>query len=61
MRSMTCVSMLMAWVLIAEFVIDRYGFDQYLPFYRHGDLCPYDFLALAAVVVFWVLAHWTRE
>ena len=24
------------WVLIAEFVIDRYGLDGYLPFYRYG-------------------------
>lgn len=23
-----------SWVLIAEFVIDRYGLDEYLPFYR---------------------------
>ena len=27
------------WVLIAEFVIDRYGLDEYLPFYRYGDVC----------------------
>ena len=56
-RIMTCASMLMAWVLVAEFVIDRYGLDVYLPFYRVGDLCPYDVVALAAVIAFWFLAH----
>jgi len=30
------------WVLIAEFVIDRYGLDDHLPFYRYGEVCLWD-------------------
>lgn len=56
-RVMTALSMFMAWVLLAEFVIDRYGFDRYLPFYRYGDICVYDFVVAGLVVLFWVLAH----
>ena len=59
-RLMTCLSMFMAWVLVAEFVIDRYGFDRFLPFYRVGDVCPYDLLIIFAIIVFWVRLH-TRK
>ncbi|HUG41645.1 MAG TPA: hypothetical protein VMM12_14245, partial [Longimicrobiales bacterium] len=40
------------WVLIAEFVIDRYGIDEYLPFYRYGDVCIWE-IAVLLVLVFW--------
>ena len=53
-RVMTIANILMAWVLIAEFVIDRYGFNRFLPFYRLGDVCVYD----AAVVAGCVFAWW---
>lgn len=56
-RVTTSLSMFMAWVLIAEFVIDRYGLDRHLPYYRYGDICVYDFLAAGLVVLFWVVAH----
>jgi hypothetical protein len=56
-RVMTCLSMFMAWVIVAEFVIDRYGFDRYIPFYQYANICPYDFLAAALVILFWISAH----
>jgi hypothetical protein len=59
-RVMTALSMLMAWVMVAEFVIDRYEIDRFLPFYRYGDICIYDFVAAALVLAFWVLANRTR-
>lgn len=48
-----------SWVLIAEFVIDRYGFDKYLPFYRFGDVCIWDFAVLAIVAALFI-AHSRR-
>ena len=54
-RLTTRMSIFMAWVLFAEFVIDRYGFDRYLPFYRVGNVCPYELVAILAIVVFLVL------
>lgn len=56
-RLMTSLSMFMAWVLIAEFVIDRYGIDKHLPYYRYGDICIYDVAAAMAVLGFWLIAH----
>src|SRR5688572_24310162 len=38
------------WVLIAEFVIDRYGLDAYLPLYRYGDICLWDIAIIIALV-----------
>ena len=45
------ISFLSAWVLIAEFVIDRYGLAPYLPFYRAGDVCVWDGAVLVGVLV----------
>jgi hypothetical protein len=39
------------WVIIAEFVIDRYGIDEYLPFYRYGDVCLWDIAVIIILVV----------
>lgn len=44
------------WVLIAEFVIDRYGFDEYLPFYRYGDVCLWEVALIIVLVVMFVRA-----
>jgi hypothetical protein len=60
-RIAAAISVLNSWVLIAEFVIDRYGFDGYLPFYRYGDICIWDFVILAAVVVAFVLLSRTPK
>lgn len=43
------------WVLVAELVIDRHGFDRFLPFYRVGNLCPYDLVVLLALAAAWVV------
>ena len=43
------------WVLFAEFIIDRHGYDRFLPFYRVGKLCPYDFGVLLALAATWLL------
>jgi hypothetical protein len=48
-RLAAALALLNSWVLIAEFVIDRYGLDKYLPFYRYGDICIWDFAALGLV------------
>ncbi len=56
-KLMTCASLFMAWVLFAEFVIDRYGFYNYLPFYRFGDICPYEGVVLLLIAAFWYGAH----
>ena len=50
-RLASALAVLNTWVLIAEFVIDRYGFDRYLPFYRYGDVCIWDVIILAAVAI----------
>ena len=50
-RLASALAVLNTWVLIAEFVIDRYGFDRYLPLYRYGDVCIWDVVILAAVAI----------
>lgn len=60
-RVMTCASMFMGWVLFAEFVIDRYGWHEFLPYYRFADICPYELLVAVLIVVFWVRAHASRR
>jgi hypothetical protein len=47
----------MAWVMFAEFVIDRHGLDEFLPYYRVGNLCPYDLAIIAIILAFWIVAH----
>jgi hypothetical protein len=47
----------MAWVLFAEFGIDSYGLDEHLPFYRVGDLCPYELVVLGILGFAWWRAH----
>ena len=56
-RIMVCVSMFMAWVLMAEFVIDRYGIHEYLPFYRFANICPYELIVLVAIATCWIKDH----
>lgn len=43
----------LAWVMFAEFVIDRHGLDAFLPFYRVGNICIYDVGVLAFVLIGW--------
>jgi len=56
-KIMICASMFMAWVLFAEFVIDRYGWHEFLPFYRFADICPYEGIVLIGIIIFWIRAH----
>ncbi len=43
----------LGWVMFAEFVIDRNGWDQFLPFYRFGEFCPYEVVVIAILGVTW--------
>ena len=54
----TLLSLFLAWVAFAELIIDRHGLDKYLPFYRVGNLCPYDVAVIAALVAVWIVLHW---
>jgi hypothetical protein len=42
------------WVMFEEFVIDRFGYWQYLPFYRKGIFCTWDitFILIASILIF---------
>ena len=50
-------SIFMGWVLFAEFVVDRHGWDRVLPFYRVGNLCPYDLAVMVALAGAWLALH----
>lgn len=41
----------MAWVLFAELIIDRHGWDSFLPYYRVGNICVYDVGVLAILTI----------
>lgn len=43
------------WVLFAELVIDRHGYDRFLPLYRVANLCPYDLVVLLLLAATWAL------
>ena len=60
-RIASALTVLDSWVLIAEFVIDRYGLDRYLPFYRYGDICIWDFAILGAVVLAFIALSRQRK
>lgn len=53
-RIAAALTLLNTWVLIAEFVIDRYGLDKYLPLYRFADLCIWDGAVVLAIVFLFV-------
>lgn len=56
-RLTSLLSLFLAWVLFAEFVIDRHGLDSYLPFYRGGILCPYEATVLLVLALSWWWLH----
>ena len=45
-----------SFVLFEELVVDRHGLGPYLPFYRVGDVCVYDGLAVVVIILglWWV-------
>jgi hypothetical protein len=49
------LALLNSWVLFEEIGIDRNGWARFLPLYRVGRFCTYDFVAITAIVVmvFW--------
>ena len=51
----TMLAFLAVWVEFEEFGIDRYGLDRYLPYYRVGNFCVYDFTFIAALIVRWIV------
>ena len=53
-RLATFLSFFMAWVLFAELVIDRHGLDRSLPYYRVGNLCPYDAGVAILLLLLWL-------
>ncbi len=54
-KAAVALALMNTFVLVEELVIDRGGLSHYLPFYRLGNFCPYDAIALAAILlgVFW--------
>jgi hypothetical protein len=54
-RLAAALVLLNTWILIAEFVIDRYGLDDHLPFYRYGDVCLWDIAVVLGVAGLYVL------
>ena len=56
-RLTTMLSLFLAWLLFAELVIDRHGLDAYLPFYRVGNVCPYELAVLLLLAVSWWRLH----
>jgi hypothetical protein len=55
-RLAAALTLLNTWILIAEFVIDRYGIDKYLPLYRYGDICIWDIVIILAIIVMFIRA-----
>jgi hypothetical protein len=50
----------LGWVLFAELVIDRHGYDRFLPLYRVGNLCPYDLVVVVLLSIAWMLLRRKR-
>ena len=55
-RVAAALTLFNTWVLIAEFVIDRYGVDEHLPFYRYGDICIWDIAVIIGLAIWYVRA-----
>jgi hypothetical protein len=55
-RLAAALTLFNTWVVVAEFVIDRYGFDDLLPFYRYGDVCLWEIAVILGIVVLFVRA-----
>lgn len=55
-RLVAALTLLNTWILIAEFVIDRYGLDEHLPLYRYGVICLWDIAVIIGIVVLFIRA-----
>ena len=56
----TLLTLFLAWVAFAEFFIDRHGLDRHLPFYKVGNLCPYDLAVVVGLILVWIALHRKR-
>jgi hypothetical protein len=56
-RVSSVASMMAAWVLFEQIVIEGLGIYPFLPYYRYGKFCPYDIAAGLSVATFWIVAH----
>lgn len=48
------LALFLAWVAFAEIIIDRHGWDKFLPYYRVGNFCPYDVAVIGLLVAIWI-------
>ena len=48
------------WVLFEETIVDRYGFWEYMPYYRVGHLCAWD-IGAAVLLIFVVRSMLRRR
>ena len=55
-RVAAALTLFNTWVLIAEFVIDRNGLDEHLPFYKYGDVCIWDIAVIIGIAIWYVRA-----
>ncbi len=55
------LGLLAIWVEIEEFGIDRFHLDVYLPFYRVGRFCVYDFAVLIGLGALWAVLSSVRD
>ena len=53
-RVAAALTLLNTWILIAEFVIDRYGLDDHLPFYKYGDICVWDVAVIIGIAALFI-------
>jgi hypothetical protein len=56
-RVASATSILAAWVLFEQIVIEPFGIYRYMPLYRYGKFCTYDAIAVLLVVTYWIVAH----
>jgi hypothetical protein len=56
-RVTSAASILAAWVLFEQIVIEPFGIYRFMPFYRYGKFCTYDAAAVLLVLIYWIVAH----
>ena len=56
-RVATATSLLAAWVLFEQIVIEPFGIYRFMPLYRYGKFCTYDAIAVSLLVIYWIVSH----
>jgi hypothetical protein len=59
-RLTSAMTPFMAWIMIEEFVIDRYGLNRFLPFYRVANPCVYDATVFTMIMAIWLWSERDR-